>query len=315
MQDLDEAVRRFLAWESILAEKDALNLDPLQVRQAETQLKAANDAVAARVPEAYLWLLVPEQVNPQAPITWEAIRLTGSDALAVRASKKLRSDESLVTSLGSTILRKLLDEVPLWRGDYVAVKQLVEDFARYLYLPRLSGSEVLLQAIRDGVALLTWRSDTFAYAEGYDEVRGRFPGLRGGQTVWLSADNTGLLLKPDVAQRQMDSDPATPPVPRSGPGPGDQGGSGATPKPTADPGRKLRRFYGTVSLDPTRVGRDASRIADEVIAHLAGQVGSELTVTLEIAASLPEGASDQIVRTVTENSRTLKFTNHGFESE
>ena len=53
---------------------------------------------------------------------------------------------------------------------HVAVKQLVEDFARYLYLPRLAGPEVLVQAIRDGVALLTWRADTFAYAEGYDEA-------------------------------------------------------------------------------------------------------------------------------------------------
>ena len=44
----------------------------------------------------------------------------------------------------------------------VAVKQLVDDFARYLYLPRIAGPEVLAQAIRDGVALLTWRADTFA---------------------------------------------------------------------------------------------------------------------------------------------------------
>ena len=76
-----------------------------------------------------------------------------------------------------------------------------------------------------------------------------------------------------------------------------------------------RRFHGTVTLDPTRVGRDASRIADEVIAHLAGLVGAEVTVTLEIEASIPDGASDQVVRTVTENSRTLKFTSHGFEKE
>jgi hypothetical protein len=38
-------------------------------------------------------------------------------------------------------------------------------------------------------------------------------------------------------------------------------------------------------------------------------------VTLEIQADLPNGASDQVVRTVTENSRTLKFEIHGFESE
>ena len=44
-------------------------------------------------------------------------------------------------------------------------------------------------------------------------------------------------------------------------------------------------------------------------------VGSEVTVTLEVEAKLPDGASEQIVRTVTENSRTLKFTNQGFESD
>jgi hypothetical protein len=70
-----------------------------------------------------------------------------------------------------------------------------------------------------------------------------------------------------------------------------------------------------VTLDPTRVGRDASRIAEEVIAHLAGLVGAKLTVTLEVEAEIPSGAPDQVVRTVTENSRTLKFTSQGFERE
>ena len=286
------------------------------MRQGETQLKAADEAVTARLPEAYQWLLVPEQVNPQAPITWQAIRLSGGDALAVRASKKLRSEESLVTSLGSTILRKHLDDVPLWRGDHVAVKQLVEDFARYLYLPRLAGSEVLLHAIRDGLDLLTWQSDTFAYADSYDEGAARYRGLRGGKVVSLSAESAGLIVKPGPALRQLGEEASVPP-PGSGLDPDSAPGAGPRPTPSPPPpaGRKLRRFHGTVSLDPARVGRDASRIADEVIAHLAGQVGAEVTVTLEIEASLPDGASDQIVRTVTENSRTLKFTSHGFESE
>ena len=253
-------------------------------------------------------------------------RLSGSDALAVRASKKLRSDELLVTTLGSTILRKHLDDVPLWRGEHVAVKQLVEDFARYLYLPRLAGPEVLVQAIRDGVALLTWRSDTFAYAESHDEGAARYRGLRGGQLVSLTAESAGLLVKPDLARRQMDAEapPATTgAIPSSeaagagvragGSSSTDPGARGVTPGGFSAP--LPRRFHGTVSLDPARVGRDASRIADEVIAHLAGQVGAEVTVTLEIEAALPNGASDQIVRTVTENSRTLKFTSHGFEKE
>ena len=37
-QELVEAVRRYLAWNSIVLEKEQLNLDPHQVKQAETQL-------------------------------------------------------------------------------------------------------------------------------------------------------------------------------------------------------------------------------------------------------------------------------------
>ena len=199
------------------------------------------------------------------------------------------------------------------------MKQLIDDFARYLYLPRLAGPEVLLQAIRDGLAMLTWRADTFGYAESYDEAASRYRGLNGGRGLNISADSPGLLVKPDVASKQLDAETPSP----AGPGrtPGASGG-GTDPRPgpggtihTPPAAPQLRRFHGSVRVDSTRVGRDASRIADEVIAHLAGQVGAEVIVTIEIEAKLPNGASDQLVRTVTENSRTLKFDNQGFETE
>ena len=85
--------------------------------------------------------------------------------------------------------------------------------------------------------------------------------------------------------------------------------------PTPPEAAKPKRFHGTVELDPERVGRDAGRIADEVISHLSGLVGANVTVTLEIEAEIPNGAPDNVVRTVTENSRTLKFTSQGFEKE
>ncbi|TAH38052.1 MAG: ATP-binding protein [Planctomycetota bacterium] len=309
LQDLDEALRKYLAWQSIVAEKETLNLDPHQVRQAEAQKRDADGAVTARLPEAYQWLLVPTQPKPEAPVEWQAMRLSGNDALAVRASKKLRNDELLVTNLAATILRKHMDDVPLWRGNHVAVRQLVEDFARYLYLPRLAEPAVLVNAIRSGLDLLTWQPETFAYADGFDEAAARYRGLRGGQQVAITQDSIGVLVKPEVARRQLDAE-APPTIPGPVPVPP---GPGPAPQPPLE--RKLRRFHGTVRLDPARVGRDASRIADEVIAHLAGQVGAEVTVTLEIEASLANGASEQIVRTVTENSKTLKFASQGFEAE
>jgi predicted AAA+ superfamily ATPase len=321
LQDLDEALRKYLAWKSIVDEKVILNLDPHQERQAQTQMQAADGAVNARLPETYQWLLVPVQSNPQAPVAWEAARLAGSEPLAVRASKKLRAGELFVMTLGATILRKHLDEVPLWRGDHVAVKQLVDDFARYLYLPRLAGPEVLTQAIRDGIALLTWRVDTFGYAESFDEAAARYRGLRCGQDVLVSPDSSGLLVKPDVGAKQLDAE-TTPPPGTPALAPASSGGRLASPPGMSEGGAtagpatpQLRRFHGSVRLDSARVGRDAGRIAEEVIAHLLGQMGAEVGVTLEIDARLPNGAADQLVRTVTENSRTLKFDSHGFEAE
>ena len=323
LQDLDEAIRRWLAWSSILQDKETLNLDPHQVRQAEAQLKSEDGAVVGRLPEAYQWLLAPVQSTPQAAVEWQALRLTGQDPLAVRASKKLRSEELLVPVLAGTRLRMELDRVPLWGGNHVEIRQLADHFARYLYLPRLAGPEVLIRAIQDGLGLLLWTDESFAYADSFDEATSRYRGLRCGREVpLLDPASDGLLVKPEVAITQQNAEPA---AAATGAGvaetvptgsAGSHAAEGTSPGPTpTPPEQKARRFHGAVSLDSTRVGRDASQIADEVIAHLAGLVGAKVTVTLEIEAEIPSGAPDHVVRTVTENSRTLKFSSQGFERE
>jgi len=325
LQDLDEAARKYLAWESILAEKDALNLDPQQVKQAETQRTAADGAVTARLPETYQWLLTPVQTTPQAAVEWQALRLSGQNALAVRVSKKLKNDELLITSFAATRLQMELDRVPLWRGNHVAIKQLVEDFARYIYLPRLKDSSVLLNAIQDGISLLTWVKDAFGFADSFDEAAARYRGLRGGQMIsFAHPDTPGLLVKPQIAYEQMEAERTPPPTGGApdeptpeggGPIPPDTGGDTPEPPDTPMPTPKAKRFYGTVTLDTTRVGRDAGRIAEEVIAHLSGIFGANVTVTLEVETTTPSGAPDHVVRTVTENCSTLKFSSFGLEEE
>jgi hypothetical protein len=257
-------------------------------------------------------------------VTWKPLRLSGGDALAVRASKKLRSDESLVTSLGATILRKHLDEVPLWRGDHVAIRQLAEDFARYLYLPRLRDQQVLLSAIRDGLSLLMWHRDSFAFADSFDADVGRYRGLRGGQPAGGSLEHAdALLVKPDVAKRQLDAEAAPAPaaggaagVPPNGssgdPGHGEvrDGERGAPPTPVL-----LTRFHGSVDINATRVSRDVGIISTEIITHLTGLVGAKVRITLDIEAEVPAGVPPNVVRIVTENAKTLKFGSHGFEEK
>jgi hypothetical protein len=269
-------------------------------------------------------LLVPVQKSPQDAVAWEALRLSGADGLAVRASKKLRGDELLPPGFAGTRLRMELDRIPLWRGEHVAVKQLAEDFARYIYLPRLKAPAVLLEAVRDGVALLSWDQEGFAFADSFDGSAGRYRGLRGGVLIALAdVDAPGLLVRPEVARKQLAADAAPRPEPVDGK---KTSGDGETstdkgnvqpdpPKPGPKPPAPPKRFHGTVTLDASRVGRDASQIADEVIAHLVGLVGARVTVTLEVEAEMPSGAPENVVRIVTENGRTLKFTSQGFEKE
>ena len=324
LQELYDATSRYLAWVSILSERIELDLSPFQVKQAETQKNNVEGAVVGRIPETYQWLIVPVQATPQEPVEWQSIRLTGQEALAERASKKLRNDELLVTAYGATRLRMELDSILFRRGNSISIKQLIEDYARYLYLPRLKNSDVLLSAIRDGLAMPTWEQDTFAYAESYDEISDRYRGLRGGKesTIVYDSEGHGLLVKADVARRQIDTeikaqteiDGKTESVSDDETQVTDIGKEDEK-KDDKETIPRPKRYHGSVELDPERVGYHASQIGDEVIKHLVGLVSAGVKVTLEIEAEIPDGTPENIVRTVTENSRTLKFISHGFEEE
>lgn len=190
---------------------------------------------------------------------------------------------------------------------------------------RLRDASVLLGAARDGLGLLMWPQESFAYADSYDEASGRYLGLKGGQHIAISEDSFfGLLVKPQVALAQLEAEKsqhAPPPTGANGDisTPSTTGGTSpttGTPEPTkATEPAKPKRFHGTVNLDPQRVGRDAGKIAEEVIAHLASIIGSDVFVRLDIEASIPAGVPDNVVRIVTENCRTLKFTSQGFETD
>ena len=183
---------------------------------------------------------------------------------------------------------------------------------------------MLLEAIRNGLSLLTWEQDSFAYADCYDEGTKRYRGLRFSAQIAISDNDPGLVVHPEVARKQMDTEVLRDANTAEGPGTtyvkeleerGKLRETSAEELTTSTPHPAARRYHGSVKLDPTRVGKDASQIADEVIAHLAGLMGSEVRLTLEIEADIPDGAPEHVKRTVTENSRNLNFDDSGFENE
>lgn len=312
LDELRAAARSFLAWKSIWDEKEELNLDELSRRQAQTQRDHFDETVAQRMNETFVWTLVPSQAQETAEITWEAVRVTGSDPLPTRISRKLEQSELLFPILGGVRLRMELDKVPLWQGDHVLAQTLWSYFAQNLYLPRLRDRAVLVGAIESGIADTAWQQDTFAYAQGFDEESGRYRGLVAGFGATVLIDGASVVVKPDVAQRQIENE--TTAEPATAPG---TPGEDQPPEPGEDsseqPEKIVRRFFGVKELDPQRVSRDADQIATEIVTHLVGLVGADVHVKVEITADVAEGVPENVVRTVTENAAALKFEQHGFE--
>ena len=124
---LQDAVRAYLGWKSVDEDKPNLTLDQFQVNQIATKRKEADDTVAARIPEAYQWLLVPSQPDPLGTVDLPATRLTGSGSLAVRAGAKLKSDGELIVQFGAVTLRLELDRHPeIWASGDVDLRYLWE---------------------------------------------------------------------------------------------------------------------------------------------------------------------------------------------
>ena len=305
----EKALRDYLAWELIDAEKDPLNLDTQQRKQVASNLKRTDETVGIRLQETYSWLLTPVQPEATGPVEWQASRIAGQDNFYDRAARKLRQGEQLISQWSPDNLRIELDSY-LWRDlSHVGIKQLWDYFARYCYLPRLFDQDVLIDAIRDGVGRL---DAPFGYATMVAQD-GTYKGLTYRQlTSSIYFDDNAVIVRPEIAEAQLEADRPSPPTSYLPPTPG---GSSRRQLDEPPEPRLATRFHATTSLDPQRANKDMALIVEEIIQRLTSLTGTEVDITVEISAHRPEGFDDATVRTVSENSRTLKFRNHGFEQE
>ncbi|MFL5656143.1 MAG: Swt1 family HEPN domain-containing protein [Ktedonobacteraceae bacterium] len=341
LEDLKQGVRQYLAWDSIKREieSETLNLDTFQRNQVKIKQEEANKSVEARIPETYIWLLVPDQPDPRQPDELQELRLQPQpqSSLTANASRRLKTEEMLITQYAGTLLRREMDRIPLWRGNHVGVKELADFFARYVYLPRLKNSEVLLAAVRDGLQSMWWERETFAYADSWDAERNRYLGLKAGQQVQVTLNANSVLVKPEVAAAQLAAEAATvlPTVAtmtksssavseRSGASVIEPATTVSMPALPHSPGQattpmsegpEFHRFYGSVKINARMMAGDAGKIMEEVVKHLTTLYGANVQVTLEIQANIPGGVPEGTVRTVTENCRTIGFEGFGFEEE
>lgn len=327
LNSLETEVRRFIAWKSIMSEKDELNLDGNQIRETDNNLNRSNQTVALRIKETYCWLLVPF-IDPNEDlktIQWEISNIGGGDEnIVAKAAKKMIQNEQVITNWAPALLQMSLDDL-LWKdSDDIQIKKLWEYLSTYCYLPRLANYSVLEDAILRGVA----SDEYFALAGAYN--KNRYVDLKYNKTVF-SVNPSDLLVKINVALKQIAAEKqeeshtgGTPQTSvQEGIGHGENGsvsgGGGQTGSGNHTGGGNTSdfpqntRFYMSARLDTTRVNRDMNNYVQEIIQHLMAVDGSNVELTLEVNVYAPKGIPASTVRTVSENCRTLKITDFGFD--
>jgi hypothetical protein len=316
LAELRTAARQNLAWKSVLEDhqRDRVELTKGDEAQARSKLAETDETVTQRIAETYQHVLLPEQTPGTREIRWHQTKPSGAGTIAERIARKLESEERLISAYGGTRVRMDLDRIPLWsdRQD-ITVEALWKAYAQFVYLPRLANFTVLARAISDGASKLTWQTETFAYAEGYDGKR--WVGLAASQHV--DARPGGFLVHPEAASTQLDAE--APPKRGSDDGEdlprrGDDESDGNTEDDRDGSGSQsvARSFYGQFDLDPVRAIRQVEDILRNVIEHLTAVDGADVTLTLEVNAK-SAGFDDRVRRVVDENSTQLGAKSHEFE--
>ena len=314
LEELDSATRDYLGWTHVLANEADLDLTQNQKNQATQRQSQADQTVISRLLQTFTWALVPAQPDAGAPFIVRETKVEGqSESLAERVSRRLGNDGDLSIRQAAVNVRLAINKVPqIWNGGHVTLGALWSLYCQYPYMPRLRDRKVLQDGVLD--LPMIWQTDAFALATGVDEATGRYIGL------WIPTDTNAapsptdglLLVRPDVAVKQRDEETPSdepPDAPQQETTPGIPADS---PKvDVAFPPSKTR-FYGVKTLSSDKIALDFKNVADEIIANLREQ-GIDLVVKIEIEAVDANGFDENKIRTLSENAKTLKFDQSGFE--
>jgi hypothetical protein len=259
--------------------------------------------------DAYSWLIIPIQEGT-APVSWSTNRVSGTENPVAKAIRKMQEEEYLINALSPKILSMEMSQFNLWKdGNSLSVKELWEDYTRYVYLHRIKNQSVLLTALESGIR----SGEYFAYADGQDSS-GRYEGLNIASDGFLHITLDGLVVKPDAAHSQLEKEkpkPSDNTNPDTNPPSVPNGDDVIPPQSVKAP--LPTHFYGTVVIDLNKIGKHTGDINLEIIQHLKNLPNAQLTVKMDIEAAIPDGISDDITRIIRENCRTLKFESNEFE--
>jgi hypothetical protein len=323
---LMDAVRDFLAWNSIVDDKE-VPLLPDQMTMAEKRRKNADETVLLRLTHAYNTVYYPIWDTKAGRIALQSANIDEDGAyIPDRVGTKLDNLDQLRSVMGPRVIRHDLEKkLPkVWEKGHVSFGDLWSYYCRFPYLGRLRNRKVLEDGVRRVFDEITGDVEGFALASEYDEESDRYIELvipNSGEMPGPITDRALLVelkrAKTQRAQeererveleRRLRQDPEPTP---DGEGTSDQPGGGTggpspVPDPAPTPAVENTRFWGTYDVNPERPARDLSRLSQDLLALLTAPDGVELEVSVHIEARRPEGFPDDTVMKVVENLGHLK---------
>jgi Protein of unknown function (DUF499)/Swt1-like HEPN len=301
-----EAMRRSMAWASIVAD-DRLQQQLTQAQAADTKDKAktSRDGAIRAVRNAWSHILYPVKTSTTETgkaFDLDHLSLTAKDKGAIPAGvyEKARGDGVVMEKLGpDTFWLKLQ---PLWPEDrpHIAISEVADWFAAYVYLPKLRDRVVLDQPIRDALGKFDAK---FGYAENFDATSNTYSSLIYAKTAPDIFGPSALVVRTEVALERLRQEKEVSKVDRS-----KDDDSGEQKPPPPETPTKPHRFYGSVDIDMVRPVKSFDAILNAVILELQRTPGAKVKVTLEIEAKAPSGFDHSEVGVVRDNAKQLKFT-------
>ena len=299
LENLMQAVSINLAWDSIQADIDKLNLTPSDVAQARKKLVEASKTVEVRISEAWCHFIYPDQESAeQEKVAWKTTKVGGGQNVLREASKRMERDEALVTVLGPNRLNKDLIKY-IWNDNcHLHLNDIQEYHDRYLYLPRLKDSNVLARTVKAAIEGLI--PGPFAYAESYEEETNTYIGLTISQSnVEVAVNRSSVIVEASVAKEHLELHPTEKDDENDEEGE-DEGDKEKEPiKPT--------KFSGTVEISSQRPVPEIAEIMEGIVQPLTGLPNHKVTLRLEVNAEIPDGMDEKLVRIIRENANTLEF--------
>ena len=315
IRTLRNAVRQYLAWHSIVNGANRLeNLSGDRLRQAQNSIRTAGSEIRTALVSAYRWAMAPVQDDPQkAEYRMNELQINAQDTgeIIQSAFNIFIREDALVENISPSALTSMLNQY-VWKNetyrDHIDMDTLWNMMTNNVYMHRLRNKDVLIRCIEQGVT-----EREFGYAASH--YKDDYKGLRFGEPmsdVPIIADSvSGLLVNPEMAQLIKEtSEEETPegetPTPTDDTDIYTTGGPTETDGAVAPTQRGPRYITATKTMQSDISLDDVNLLREEIIRNLRDD-GGEITISITINAKKLDGFSENIARSVRENSTQLSI--------